>query len=140
MAVNKRTASSTPETSHRMKRFRQRSLSSKVVPQSDLHTPGLRNHVQASVLTKFRRVATVTFSDFSTEFFVDSYSSYDYLKHATRPKANADLWFSKSSANQKRDINTDRYLREDRWATVRTFFTITSHYQTANYYSSIPLG
>lgn len=112
---------SSQEASRRMRRVRQKNTSPEMSLRRTLHARGLRFRVQVPLLQKPRRVADVVFVTPRVAVFVDGCFWHGCPLHATWPKENAEFWRAKIEANQARDADTDRRLRELDWEVVRVW-------------------
>ncbi len=82
---------------------------------------GLRYRVDRPVLAGVRRRVDIVFSSSQVAVFVDGCFWHRCPEHATSPKANAAWWQAKLDANQARDIDTDRRLRDAGWTVVHVW-------------------
>lgn len=110
---------SSPETSRRMAKVRQKGTDAEVALRREMYQLGLRYRVDYEVLKKPRRVADVAFPGLRIAVFVDGCFWHGCPEHATWPKQNAELWRQKIEANRARDTDTDARLREAGWTVLR---------------------
>lgn len=121
MVASTRVAPSSPETSRRMQRVRQKNTSAESAIRRELYALGLRYRVHVPLLTKPRRTADIAFKSIRVAVFVDGCFWHGCPKHATWPKQNAEFWRSKIIANQERDRDTDARLRAIGWKVIRVW-------------------
>src|SRR3972149_7004072 len=112
---------STPETSRRMRRVRQKDTTAEAALRRALFARGLRYRLQVAVLSKPRRLADIAFIGARVAVFVDGCFWHGCPAHATWPKSNAEFWRAKIRANQQRDLDTSARLREEVWVVVRVW-------------------
>jgi DNA mismatch endonuclease (patch repair protein) len=112
---------SSPEALRRMRSTRQRDTAAEVALRSALHRRGLRFFVDRPPLRGLRRRADVVFPRARVAVYVDGCFWHSCPIHATAPKANADWWREKLRANQDRDRDMDRRLRDGGWTVVRVW-------------------
>lgn len=110
---------SSPETSRRMARVRQKDTDAEVALRKELHRQGLRYRVGFEVSKKPRRVADIAFPGLKIAVFVDGCFWHGCPEHATWPKQNAEFWRQKIEANRARDADTNARLREAGWTVLR---------------------
>lgn len=110
---------STPQTSRRMAKIRQKGTAAEVALRRELHRSGLRYRVDFTVLRKPRRVADVAFPGLRIAVFVDGCFWHGCPEHATWPKQNAEFWRQKIEANRIRDADTNSRLRDIGWTVLR---------------------
>lgn len=80
---------------------------------------GLRYRVDVPPLRGTRRRADMVFTRVRVAVFIDGCFWHGCPEHATAPKANAEWWAEKLSANVRRDRDTDARLGEAGWLVVR---------------------
>jgi len=80
---------------------------------------GLRYRVDVSPLRGTRRRADLVFTRVRVAVFIDGCYWHGCPEHATAPKANAEWWAEKLSANVRGDRDTDSRLGEAGWLVVR---------------------
>jgi len=80
---------------------------------------GLRYRVDVSPLPGTRRRADLVFTRVRVAVFIDGCFWHGCPEHATAPKANAEWWAEKLSANVLRDRDTDARLGEAGWLVLR---------------------
>lgn len=112
---------SSPETSRRMARVRQRGTDVEIELRRALHALGLRYRLQVPLSRKPRRVADIVFIGARVAVFVDGCFWHGCPLHATWPKENAGFWRAKIEANRARDADTTRRLRELGWEVIRVW-------------------
>ena len=110
---------SSPETSRRMAKVRQKGTDAEIALRSELYRRGLRYRVDYEVLKKPRRVADVAFPGLKIAVFVDGCFWHGCPKHATWPKQNAEFWRQKIEANRHRDAGTNSRLLDAGWTVLR---------------------
>ncbi|MAL96790.1 MAG: very short patch repair endonuclease [Haliea sp.] len=114
-----RISPTTPETSQRMARVRQKDTGGEIALRRELHKMGLRYRVAFEVLKKPRRVADIAFPGIRLAVFVDGCFWHGCPEHATWPKRNADFWRHKIETNRSRDADTNERLRSIGWRVLR---------------------
>lgn len=114
-----RIQSSSPETSRRMAKVRQKDTAAEVTLRRELYRNGLRYRVDYAVLKKPRRVADVAFPGLKIALFVDGCFWHGCPEHATWPKHNAEFWRRKIEANRLRDADTNSRLLDLGWTVLR---------------------
>ncbi len=110
---------SSPETSRRMAKVRQKGTDAEIALRSELYRRGLRYRVDYEVLKKPRRVADVAFPGLKIAVFVDGCFWHGCPEHASWPKQNAEFWRQKIAANRLRDVDTNERLRSMGWTVLR---------------------
>lgn len=110
---------SSPETSRRMAKVRQKDTAAEVALRQELYRNGLRYRVYYEVLKKPRRVADVAFPGLKIALFVDGCFWHGCSEHATWPKQNAEFWRQKIEANRLRDADTNSRLLDMGWTVLR---------------------
>ena len=101
----------------RMQGQRRRDTKPEMVVRRELHRRGLRYRVQIAVLGGRRR-QDIVFSTARVVVDVRGCFWHGCPIHGTMPKANAEWWQEKISANQDRDIKAERQLEDAGWTTV----------------------
>jgi DNA mismatch endonuclease (patch repair protein) len=104
-----------------MKAARQRDTRPELVVRSELHRRGLRFYVDRPPLPSVRRRADIVFPRRRLAIYIDGCFWHGCPQHGTWPKSNAAWWRAKIEANQARDRDTDRRLREAGWIVVRAW-------------------
>lgn len=102
-----------------MKHTRQRDTPAELALRSALHRLGFRYRVDVSPLPSVRRRADIVFGRSKVAVFVDGCFWHGCPKHGTWPKANADWWRTKLTANRRRDIDTNQRLEQAGWLVFR---------------------
>lgn len=110
---------SSPDTSRRMAKVRQKGTDAEVALRHEMHRIGLRYRVDYEVLKKPRRVADVVFPGRKIAVFVDGCFWHGCPEHASWPKRNAEFWREKIEANRLRDADTNERLRSLGWTVLR---------------------
>lgn len=110
---------SSPNTSRRMAKVRQKGTDAEVALRQEMHRIGLRYRVDYEVLKKPRRVADVVFPGRKIAVFVDGCFWHGCPEHASWPKRNAEFWREKIEANRLRDADTNERLRSLGWTVLR---------------------
>lgn len=110
---------SSPETSRRMAKVRQKGTDAEIALRKELYRAGLRYRVDYGVLKKPRRVADVAFPGLKIAIFVDGCFWHGCPEHATWPKQNAEFWRQKIEKNRLRDADTNSRLLEVGWTVLR---------------------
>jgi DNA mismatch endonuclease, patch repair protein len=103
----------------RMENQPQRDTAIELELRSLLHREGLRYRIHQRPIEGLRREADVVFRRARVAVYVDGCFWHGCPKHATWPKANARWWRAKIEANRRRDLDTNRRLREAGWLPVR---------------------
>lgn len=112
---------SSPESSRRMAKVRQKGTEAELALRRELYRNGLRYRVSFAVLKKPRRVADIAFPGLRIAVFVDGCFWHGCPEHATWPKQNADFWRQKIETNRARDADTDARLRAIDWTALRVW-------------------
>lgn len=73
------------------------------------------------MLPGVRRRADVVFTSAKVAVFIDGCFWHRCPIHATNPKANAEFWAEKLTANEARDRDTDQRLVAAGWRVVRVW-------------------
>jgi DNA mismatch endonuclease, patch repair protein len=102
-----------------MQATRGRDTGPELALRRELHRRGLRYRVDAPVIPGLRRRADLVFPRARVAVFVDGCFWHGCPQHATTAKTNAAFWAAKIMANQARDADTTRRLREAGWTVVR---------------------
>jgi DNA mismatch endonuclease (patch repair protein) len=110
---------SSPETSRRMAKVRQKGTDAETALRRELYQRGLRYRVDYELLKKPRRVADVAFPGLKIAIFVDGCFWHGCPQHGTWPKQNAEFWRQKIEANRLRDADTNSRLLEIGWTVLR---------------------
>ena len=110
---------SSPETSRRMAKVRQKGTDAEIALRRELYRRGLRYRIDYEVLKKPRRVADVAFPGLRIAVFVDGCFWHGCPEHATWPKRNAEFWKQKIEANRTRDVDTNERLSSLGWTVLR---------------------
>ena len=110
---------SSPAALARMRRQGRRDTKPELAIRRLLHARGLRYRVDLAPLVGIRRRADIVFTRAKVAVYVDGCFWHGCPLHATKPKANAEWWAEKLSANQARDRTTDRQLLDAGWTVLR---------------------
>ena len=110
---------SSPETSLRMAKVRQKGTDAEIALRRELYRRDIRYRVDYEVLKKPRRVADVAFPGLNIALFVDGCFWHGCPEHATWPKQNAEFWRQKIEANRLRDTDTNSRLLDIDWTVLR---------------------
>lgn len=110
---------SSPESSRRMAKVRQKGTEAELALRRELHRSGLRYRINFEVLRKPRRVADIIFPGLKIAVFVDGCFWHGCPQHATWPKQNSEFWRQKIETNRARDADTDARLRALNWTVIR---------------------
>jgi DNA mismatch endonuclease, patch repair protein len=110
---------SSPETSRRMAKVRQKGTDAEIALRRELYRGGLRYRIDYEVMKKPRRVADVAFPGLKIAIFVDGCFWHGCPEHATWPKQNAEFWRQKIEANRHRDADTNSRLLGAGWTVLR---------------------
>lgn len=114
-----RVSASSPETSLRMARVRQKGTNAELSLRKALHAKGLRYRLQVPLLTKPRRVADIVLTSARVAIFVDGCFWHGCPEHASWPKSNANFWREKIETNRTRDADTALRLESLGWRVIR---------------------
>jgi DNA (cytosine-5)-methyltransferase 1 len=114
-------SASSRETRSRMQSVGRRDTPAELAVRTRLHRMGLRFRVDHPPLGGVRRRADILFTKARVAVYVDGCFWHGCAEHGTWPKANGDYWRAKIERNQRRDLSTDRLLRERGWAVVRAW-------------------
>jgi DNA mismatch endonuclease (patch repair protein) len=112
-------AASSAAARRRMQATRGRDTAPELALRRELHRRRLRYRVDMPVVPDLRRCADVVFPRARLAVFVDGCFWHGCPQHATSAKSNAAFWAAKIAANQARDADTGRRLREVGWTVVR---------------------
>ena len=110
-----------PETSRRMAKVRQKGTAAEVALRRELFRRGLRYRVAFTVLSRPRRVADIAFPRLKIAIFVDGCFWHGCPEHGTWPKSNASFWRQKIEANRSRDADTEHHLHGIGWKVIRVW-------------------
>lgn len=113
--------STTPATSARMSRQRERDTGIEVALRRELHRMGLRFRIHLRPLKGVRRQADVVFTRRRVAVFVDGCFWHGCPQHGTWPRSNQQFWRDKIEGNRRRDIDTNARLNAEGWTTVRVW-------------------
>jgi DNA mismatch endonuclease, patch repair protein len=102
-----------------MQATRSRDTGPELALRRELHRRGLRYRVDAPVIPGLRRRADLVFTRARVTVFVDGCFWHGCPQHATTAKSNTAFWAAKIAANQARDADTTRRLRDAGWTVVR---------------------
>lgn len=102
-----------------MSTLRRRDTKPEVALRRELFAAGLRYRVACPVPGQRRRTIDIAFTRARVAVFVDGCFWHGCPEHGTRPKSNIEWWTRKIAANQARDRDTDRVLREIGWTSLR---------------------
>lgn len=119
-----------------MQATRGRDTGPELTLRRELHRRGLRYRVDAPVVPGLRRRANLVFPRVRVAVFVDGCFWHGCPQHATTAKSNAAFWAAKITANQARDADTTRRLREAGWTVVRIWEHDTAA-AAANYVQAV---
>lgn len=114
-------AASSEEARRRMQANRGRDTGPERMLRSALHRLGLRFRLHRPIVPGVRRRPDVVFPSARVAVFVDGCFWHGCPRHGTQAKANAAFWTDKIATNRRRDVDTDRRLREAGWQVVRVW-------------------
>ena len=117
--VPKHPGPSSVEVSARMSAARRRDTSPEMLLRRELHRRGRRFRVVRKVPGNNRRTIDIAFPRHRLAVFVDGCFWHGCAEHGTSPRANAQWWARKLTANAERDRDTDRLLAEAGWTVLR---------------------
>nr|WP_163185613.1 very short patch repair endonuclease [Cellulosimicrobium sp. SL-1] len=100
---------------------KRRDTAPEVALRRELHARGMRYRVAYPVPGQRRRTIDVAFTRAKVAVFVDGCFWHGCPEHGMMPRSNGDWWKTKLAANQARDRDTDRLLRELGWTVVRVW-------------------
>lgn len=86
-----------------------------------LHARGLRYRVAGRPIPSIRRRADIVFGPAKVAVFLDGCFWHGCPIHFKPPVRHADYWEAKIGANQVRDREADRILREADWQVIRVW-------------------
>ncbi|TXK43996.1 very short patch repair endonuclease [Nonomuraea sp. C10] len=89
--------------------------------RSAIHALGLRYRVGIRPLPFVRRTADLVFTRDKVAVFLDGCYWHGCDQHYRPAQRNPEFWTAKIKANQNRDRETDRLLREAGWESVRVW-------------------
>lgn len=108
---------SSPAALARMVRQRRRDTGPELALRRELHGRGLRYRVNVPIIDKRRR-HDIVFAGARVVVEVRGCYWHGCPTHGTRPKANSEWWAAKLGANEARDADTARRLREAGWSLI----------------------
>lgn len=108
-------------TRRRMQLARRRDTRAELQLRRELHRRGRRFRVDRAPLPGLRRRADVVFTRQQVAVYVDGCFWHACPVHGTVPRHNRQWWIAKLAANERRDRDTDRRLREAGWRVVRVW-------------------
>lgn len=108
-----------PAASARMSVARRRDTGPELALRRALHALGLRYRVTYPVPGNRRRTIDIAFTRAKVAVFVDGCFWHGCPEHGTKPRANADWWEQKLTANITRDRDTDELLADAGWVVRR---------------------
>lgn len=119
--ANDRPVSSSPEATKRMRAVRRKGTKPELQLERELNALGLRFKIDEPAIPGSRRRSDFLFMAAKVAIFVDGCFWHSCPTHATVPKANAEWWVQKLSANVARDRDTDRALQLAGFEVVRVW-------------------
>jgi DNA mismatch endonuclease, patch repair protein len=102
-----------------MQRQRRRDTGPELLIRQLLHARGLRYRVAWPIPGLRRRTVDIAFTRARLAVFIDGCFWHGCPQHGTLPKANADWWSDKLTANRERDLTTANHLLALDWAVMR---------------------
>ena len=108
-----------PGTSARMRRIGRRDTPHEVELRRLLHRTGLRYRIDAAPIDGIRRRADIIFPSAKVALFVDGCFWHLCPVHGEIPTRNHEWWNAKLTRNRNRDHETDRFLAEAGWISLR---------------------
>jgi DNA mismatch endonuclease (patch repair protein) len=102
-----------------MQTTRRRDTRAELQLRRELHRRGRRFRVDVPPLPGLRRRADIVFTRQHVAVYVDGCFWHACPEHGTVPRHNQQWWIGKLEANERRDRDTDRRLREAGWQVVR---------------------
>lgn len=115
-----RPSPSSPAAAARMHAARRRDTAPELAVRRALFARGLRYFVDYRLPIPRAR-ADIAFPKKRLAVFIDGCFWHGCPEHATWPKANAEWWRAKITANMERDRRIDRLLGEAGWRVVRAW-------------------
>lgn len=110
---------STPAVRAVMRGNKRRDTRPELALRSALHALGFRYRVDARPIPGIRRTADLIFIREKVAVFLDGCYWHGCKEHYRPSRKNSEFWSAKIAANQARDRETDRLLREAGWETIR---------------------
>lgn len=110
-----------PGVSARMRAQPRHDTKPEVQLRRALYHSGMRFRLHMRPIPGLRREADLVFLGARVAVFVDGCFWHGCPDHATWPKANADFWRTKISANRDRDRDTVGRLAGAGWTSVRVW-------------------
>jgi len=104
-----------------MQTTRRRDTRAELQLRRELHRRGRRFRVDMAPLPGLRRRADIVFTRQRVAVYVDGCFWHACPVHRTVPRHNRQWWVAKLEANETRDRDTDRRLREAGWRVVRVW-------------------
>lgn len=105
----------------RMLAAKQRDTRPELELRGMLEKAGLDFEVDAPLPIKARRRADILIRNARLAIFVDGCFWHGCPIHGTWPKQNAEFWRDKIETNRRRDVDTDRRLKEEGWRVIRAW-------------------
>ena len=87
--------------------------------RSLLHRRGLRYRVNQRPVPELRRTADIVFRKARVAVFIDGCFWHGCPTHYRKPNANSRYWSDKLEGNRRRDLDTNRLLRDAGWTILR---------------------
>lgn len=119
--MSTRPIASSDDALRRMTRQGRRDTRPELMLRRELWRRGLRYRVDARPIASMRRRADLLFVGARVAVFVDGCFWHSCPEHGTAPRANAEWWKLKLTANVRRDRDTDRRLVEAGWTSLRVW-------------------
>lgn len=110
---------SSPATRRVMQSNRGRDTIPELRLRQEVHARGLRYRVNLRVEPDVRRTVDIAFTKLKLAVFVDGCFWHGCPLHSRSAKTNPEYWGSKIAANQARDDDTTKALRQRGWTVVR---------------------
>lgn len=112
---------SSEAVSRRMTNARRRDTAPEVALRREVHALGLRYRVGYPIPGQRRRTIDLAFTRRRVAVFVDGCFWHGCPEHGTSPRQNSAWWLQKFTANQTRDLDTNRILSELGWTVIRVW-------------------
>jgi len=107
------------DVKHRaMRAQRERHTQPEIAIRRELHRRGLRYRLHRRIIPGTRREVDIVFPGPRVAVDVRGCFWHSCPQHATAPANNAAWWRDKLEANRRRDVDTERRLRQAGWQII----------------------